>query len=169
MHDNSDFGYSSSPRTPSPYPLSSLVGYGLSAMFMLGNYGYLFGHAGSTGGFWFVNPSRYSSYIAWMGDALEFGNSYATVSDALSSFEDSSKFEVSRTNVLIETWGEIEMCGGHDAHVDWFDKIGISSLMESDPQLCYATTYGQERRIVEEAVDPRIDSYPKVIAKNLIL
>merc|ERR1712183_738034 len=85
----------------------------------------MFVHGGSTGGFWFVSPGRYSGYIAWMGSSPEFGNGYTTVGDVLMSFEESSKFEVSKSNVLEETWEEIEMCGGHDVYVDILKRLEL--------------------------------------------
>lgn len=171
-YDNSDFGTEDTPGIPDTYPLNSLVGYGLGTMFLLGNHGHMFGHGGSTGGFWFVSPGRYSGYIAWMGSSTkseEFGNSYYSAGDVVISLEEASKFEVSKSNVK-EAWEEIELCGGHDVYLDYFDKIGISSISEITPQLCYATAYGEQRSVTEVAVDPRIESHLKIIARrNLIL
>jgi len=158
------------PGVPQKIPLNSLVGYGLGTMFMLGNHGHMFVHGGSTGGFWFVSPGRYSGYVAWMGTSTEFGNGYPSVGDALMSFEESSKFQVSKSNVLEETWEDIEMCGGHNVYVDFFEKIGVTSLTEIIPPLCYSTTDGNLRRMTEEVIDPRIDSYRKLIdRRNLFL
>ena len=85
------------------------------------------------------------------------------------SLEEASNFEVSKSNVK-EAWEEIELCGGHDMCLDYFEKIGISSISEMVPQLCYATAYGEQRSVTEVAVDPRIESHLKSIARrNLIL
>ena len=52
--------------TGASFPLNSIEGYGLGTMFIMGNRGELFAHAGSTGGFWIVAPGRFSTYIGFM-------------------------------------------------------------------------------------------------------
>jgi len=139
------------------YALNSIVGYGLGTMFMLGNHGKLFVHPASTGGFWLVAPGRYSLYMGWMMGKKEV-NIYNNLADVLNALEESSKFTVSKSNTVVDSWEEIEMCGGHDMYVDVWSKLGISSMKEVNPAGLPTCSAGRRTT----AIHPHSDAYQEL-------
>jgi len=154
------------------FPQSSLTGYGLGAWFMMGNHGEMITHGGSTGGWWFVAPGRFSGYIAWMVSGSSEGAEdisvppYAYMADLLNIFEEASSFKVSKSNVLKDNWEEIELCGGNDLNVDFYSRIGISSMREIwlPPKTCPGD---EVRRITK--VHPEAASIQKLMMPSSLL
>ena len=161
VYDAADLGVELPPDTPSYFPMGGITGYGLGTMFIPGNYGEMRAHAGSIGGIWFVNPGRYSGYIAW--NNVNDPTAYSLIWDLLMKFEDASKFEVTKTKGAIETWEEVELCGGHDVYVDYFEKIGIDSLLDIT---VIPPCTEQQRRTTSEIVDSRLDPFREFLAKQ---
>jgi len=55
------------------------------------------------------------------------------MADVINTFEEASSFKVSKSNVLKDNWEEIELCGGNDMYVDFYSRMGISSMREIAP------------------------------------
>lgn len=101
------------PDSPGVLP-DSIYGYGLGTMIFLGAKGFLYGHAASTGGFWFVSPGKFSGYIGNM-QASGFRGAYPLLLPII------DKLEVASTiKVICDTDGS-----DGDANMDDGEEIGI--------------------------------------------
>mmetsp|Transcript_16548 Transcript_16548/g.29146 ORF Transcript_16548/g.29146 Transcript_16548/m.29146 type:complete len:657 (-) Transcript_16548:65-2035(-) len=136
-------------------PLTSVAGYGLGTMFFLGNFGEIFGHAGSTGGIWLVAPGRFAIYLTWMASSSiapeVAGGTYTLIADILNAFENASTFTVENSLGVEDGSEQIEICGGQDMYVDLFSQLGISSFEPLTPTL---KCPGDEQRLSATEVHP---------------
>lgn len=128
-----------------PYGFNALKDYGLGTMFFLGNYGELFMHAASVGGFWVVAPGRFSLYMGWVLHKQD-GDLYPFMADLANALEEGSTFTVSKSDTAEARYEQTEVCGGHDMYVDLFSRLGISSMRDVNAPLPCA---GNGRRATE--------------------
>lgn len=112
------------------YLFNSIMDYGLGVMFMPGNKGELFAHAGSFGGFWVVAPGRYSAYFA---SSSVPAISYPSIGLLLDMFERESTFMVSNNIPGVpDVWEELTSCGN-----GMFTELAVTpEFLESEKRVC---------------------------------